>query len=71
MWITCKCGHTDEFDNFCKTAFSGELPRGQYQCPCCSYAWKRVESDFKVLTAGSESMLIPTKLEIVPIESFL
>lgn len=68
FFLTCKCGHQADLDSFCRTEFFGELPPGQFQCPRCGHAWKRHESEHRIITAGSESMIIPGKVEIIPIE---
>ena len=71
MWITCKCGHTDEFDRFCQTTMFGALPPGQFQCPACSTAWQRKEGDYRVITAGDQSMFIAGRVEILTVEARL
>jgi len=71
MMLTCKCGHQADIDLFCKTVISGDLPNGHFQCPACGFAWRRKESEHRLITAGSESMIIPGKVEIVAIESRL
>ncbi|RZI40387.1 hypothetical protein EGT07_23885 [Herbaspirillum sp. HC18] len=43
--ITCKCGHTDDFDKFTSTPINGSLPKNQYQCPACNQAWRIVPKD--------------------------
>lgn len=68
MKITCKCGHTAPFDEFTRTLISGDLPPGQFQCPACSTAWQRKESDYSLIWAGTESLAIPGKVNILPIE---
>lgn len=68
MQITCKCSHTASFDAFCRTAISGELPPGQFQCPGCGEAWRRKESEHRIIRAGSEAMIIPGRVDIVAIE---
>jgi hypothetical protein len=39
--ISCTCGHADTIDAWTSTPINGELPRGVYQCPKCSKAFKR------------------------------
>jgi hypothetical protein len=68
MQITCGCGHTDKFDAFCHTTLSGCLPPGQFQCPGCGDAWQRKESEYRIIRAGSEAMIIPGRVDIVSIE---
>lgn len=69
--MTCRCGHVDDLDAFCRTTICGDLPPGEFQCPQCGYAFKRKEGGYKVLRAGSASMVIPTKVELVPIAARL
>ncbi len=61
MNLKCKCGHETSMDEFCRTPVFGELPAGQYQCPSCGFAWGKKYTDYKILTAGSEQILIPGK----------
>jgi len=35
------CGHEAPVNDWCNTVF-GPLPRGDYQCPGCGYAFKRM-----------------------------
>ena len=67
--ITCQCGHSADYIEFTRTLLNGDLPPGEFQCPGCGWAWKRQESGYRVLRAGAESMVIPTRLDIVTIES--
>jgi hypothetical protein len=70
--LSCgKCGNVDDLDNFCKTAVSGDLPNGQFQCPACGYAWKRQQSEYRVLRAGDSVCFIPGKVELVPVDARL
>jgi hypothetical protein len=71
MKITCKCGHTAPFNDFCRSPVYGDLPAGQYQCPGCGFAWQRKESEHRLIWAGDESLVIPGKMEILTIESRL
>ena len=71
MQISCKCGHTAPFEDFTRTLIHGELPPGQFQCPGCGFAWKRQESEHRLIWAGDESLVIPGKVEILTIESRL
>lgn len=71
MHITCKCGHTAPFDEFTRTLINGDLPPGQFQCPGCGFAWQRKESEYSLIWAGDESLVIPGKMEILTIESRL
>lgn len=72
-WVTlsCKCGHVDDLDKFCRTVVSGELPAGQFQCPGCGYAWRRRESEHRLIRAGSEAMIIPGKITLEACEARL
>lgn len=69
--ITCGCGHTDDLLNFTRTPVFGDLPPGQFQCPSCGAAWRRRESEHRLLTAGSESLIIPGKVEVLVNEARL
>lgn len=64
--ITCRCGHTADFDEFTRTPISGNLPRGQYQCPACHYAWRMSPQDTG--TYYESGLYIPptVKAEAVP-----
>lgn len=62
------CGCSDEFDAFTRTPLGGDLPNGQYQCPKCRVAWKVQGSEFRVLRSGSDLMIIPGKVEVVPVQ---
>ncbi len=66
--ITCKCGHTADLEEFCRTPIGGELPPGHFQCPRCGEAWKRVESEHRILRAGDEATIIAGKVLVVPTE---
>jgi ssDNA-binding Zn-finger/Zn-ribbon topoisomerase 1 len=65
--VTCKCGHVADLDEFCRTPVFGELPKGEYQCPACGYAFKRVFSEVKTFKAGGEWHAIPGKCELVQV----
>lgn len=70
--INCgHCGHKGEFDTFTRTTIGGDLPKGQYQCPECGAAWKVQGSEFRVLRSGSDSMIIPGRVEVVPVQGRL
>ena len=69
--ITCSCGHKADMDEFCRTLIGGELPPGHFQCPACRRAWKRQESGYRVLTCADATMIIPDRVEIVPVEARL
>lgn len=70
--LTCgHCGHQDELDCFCRTPIGGELPKGQYQCPACNIAWRRVQSDYRMIQAGKERLFIPGKIQLVPCDGSL
>jgi len=71
MNLTCKCGHTADIDAFCRTALFGELPRGQYQCPGCGIAWRRVESEHRIMRHGSAATIIPGRVEMVAVDGRL
>lgn len=41
MLLRCgQCSHEDDFDAFCRTPITGELPNGTHQCPKCRKAWR-------------------------------
>ena len=69
--LSCKCGHVDELDKFCRTTIGGDLPPGQFQCPACNYAWQRRESEHRIIRAGSECMIVPGKIQLVQTEARL
>lgn len=69
--MTCRCGHSDDLDNFCRTVLYGDLPPGEFQCPQCGYAFKRKEGGHKILRAGAEAMIIATTVDLVPIAARL
>lgn len=71
MNITCRCGCTADIDAFCRTELFGELPKGQYQCPGCGVAWKRVESEHRILRYGSAATIIPGRVELVMVNGRL
>ena len=71
MQITCKCGHTANYDKFCQTFINGWLPPGQFQCPGCGEAWARRESGHRIIRAGSEALIIPGRVDVVAIDSRL
>ncbi|HBN8007493.1 TPA: hypothetical protein L3645_006320 [Pseudomonas aeruginosa] len=56
--ITCRCGHSSDFDDFCTTPSGAELPRNEYQCPRCYKAWR--------VQAVSEGWRTPEGLYIPP-----
>jgi len=69
--LSCKCGHVADLDSFCRTPIGGDLPNGQFQCPFCRYAWKRQESDYRVLRSGDSVCFVPGKVELVPVDGRL
>ena len=66
--ITCKCGHTDSWEKFEKSASGIDILKG-YQCPSCHIAWM-LKSDGKSKTLPN-GFVIPAKLSIVEIERTL
>lgn len=68
--IKCRCGHLDDFDAFCRTEISGELPPGQFQCPACGYAWA-VRSKGSPTVACDGMFVIPADREIVSVQGRL
>ena len=67
--VTCKCGHSDDIDLFCKSPMVFSLPNGTYQCPRCQVSWRidAVEPD-RVTEFGQR---IPGKRKIVEIGGVL
>jgi len=65
--ITCICGHTADLGEFCRTLVYGDLPAGHFQCPGCGIAWKRHESEHRILQSGSAATIIPGRVELVPV----
>ncbi|MEJ1463363.1 MAG: hypothetical protein RPU15_08810 [Candidatus Sedimenticola sp. (ex Thyasira tokunagai)] len=67
--ITCKCGHTDEIDEFMKTPSGIDLLPGNYQCPSCGVAWTlKLVGHAQVFSDG---YVIPARREIVEINRTL
>jgi hypothetical protein len=68
--LTCgKCRHEDDFDAFCQTPITGQLPPGTHQCPACKTAWKMEATESAKLypsglyiPATRKSVTIPTIL---------
>lgn len=73
MTITCgECGQEAAIDAWTRTPVSGELPRGQYQCPRCGYAFQRREvTPGQVYRLRGELCRIPGKIRLVPCDSRL
>lgn len=69
--ITCQCGHVADLADFCRVPLFGELPPGQFQCPKCMTAWKRRESEHRILRSGSEAIIIPGRVEVLMVDSRL
>ena len=67
--ITCRCGHTADFDLFTRTALGFDRPRGQYQCPSCGFAWTIQREPGKFYFDGH--LYIPGKGHITPVQSDL
>lgn len=63
--MTCACGHTDDFDAFCKTPISGDLPRNVYQCPACRRAVKKTYGPANVYPSG---FIMPGPVTMVEVE---
>ena len=60
--ITCKCGHTGPHESFTQT-LTGELPRGQFQCPACGDAWRVVNDRPAHMTA--RGFFMPASLKVI------
>lgn len=56
--ITCRCGHSADFDEFCTTPSGVELPRNEFQCRRCFKAWR--------IEAVGEGWTTPEGLYIPP-----
>ena len=69
--VTCKCSYTADLFDFTRTPISGDLPPGHFQCPSCGVAWRRKESEHRILRAGSEATIIAGRVDILPVESRL
>lgn len=65
------CGNVGEFDRFCRTPVYGDLPPGQFQCPACGFAWRRVESEHRILRFGEAATLIPGKVQLLALDGRL
>lgn len=69
FFITCGyCGHTDDFDNFCRTPINGKLPKNTFQCPRCKRAFHREIGPAKVLSSG---FVVPGDVKIVGVQGYL
>lgn len=68
MSITCKCGHEADYMDFKKTAVTGTLPAGHYQCPACSRAWQVRRGP---PAKGWSGCILPGKTIIEPIQQSL
>lgn len=72
MHLTCgSCGHTADLDEFCRTPIAGDLPKGHFQCPSCRTAWQRKQSDYRIVMVGKSPLIIPGKVELVPVDARL
>lgn len=69
--ITCHCGYSADLFDFTHTTISGDLPPGHFQCPKCGTAWRRKESEYRILRAGSEATIIPGRVDVILVESRL
>lgn len=69
MQISCKCGHSADFDEFSRSSLGIELPRGTFQCPACRYAWKIVPDGYARMT--EDGYVIPPKSKLVQCEGYL
>lgn len=70
MLLKCaKCGHEADFEEFCHTPITGDLPRGTHQCPNCKRAWRmeKIEPD-RIYDCG---LIIPGKRAAVSIPTIL
>lgn len=69
--ITCSCGHNDDLTAFTSTPLAGDLPPGCFQCPSCGTAWRRRETDHRVLVAGEESIIIPGRVVVETVQAWM
>jgi hypothetical protein len=69
--ITCHCRYTADLFDFTHTPISGDLPPGHFQCPKCGIAWRRHESEHRILRAGSEATIVAGRVDVVLMDSRL
>jgi hypothetical protein len=61
--ITCKCGHSDDFDRFTTDAAGRNLQPGYYRCPACGGRWHLAWSGKPRKTPSG--FVIPPALKVV------
>lgn len=68
--MTCpQCGVESSLDAMCETPVGGPLPRGQFQCPVCHYAFQRREVEpGTTWRSGNAVCYVPGRLGLVPCE---
>jgi hypothetical protein len=65
--VTCgKCGRTADVDAWTTRPVFGRLPTGEFQCPGCGFAFKRVSEPWEQVT---DRYWRPGKVKLVPIET--
>lgn len=70
MTISCpKCGQVHDVEEWVRRPVSGFLPPGQFQCPGCRYAFRRVEvAPGRMFSVRGRKEYIPGKIALVPCE---
>jgi ribosomal protein S27AE len=75
MNMTCgKCGKTSDIEEWVKRPLSGELPRDEFQCPRCGYAFKRQPGgEWSPMYDGSGRVaaVVPERIDLVPVPARL
>ena len=73
MTITCgNCGAVEDIDKWTVTALGVELPRGQYQCPRCRYAFQRRATGWQTIEDGRGAVLyVEKEIKLVQVEALL
>lgn len=67
--LRCRCGHEADFDHFCRTPVSGDLPPGHHQCPACRRAWTYRPTGPS--SVGWSGLVIPPPVEAVELPPLL
>ena len=67
LLITCgNCGNTDDAEAWTHLEVFGRLPSGEFQCPGCGFAFKRVSEPWTRTNTGYWN---PGKVKLVGIET--
>lgn len=69
VYITCRCGHRDDYEHFTRTPAGFDLVEGQFQCPACGVAWEMRITEPPRLTEGG--YVLPAKRQAFEIQRTL